>query len=399
MKYVPHAAAVTFCIAALGMPTLLQAKNYPAAQALAVQLKPQGLTPKADPGGLARVSAQVTGILGQMEKSQSSGGPGAVDLVNTAYDMFRPDVGPVHRTAAAGALADMWRKANMLGAFDADQKFTGKITIGLEAGQQLVFEHIVPVSVAPAFSRDVANVRLVTASKKRVDGAPLTPREQAYQTTLKTIEREVAGLKTLAKIEDGGPRNSVGQTKEEEARLWKEAMEKDGAETQNLPDIRITCRMLATPSNRTGDKWKIGAEITNLSHHATEVEIECVIIGTTDKHRINYLMGEQKVKLQLRGGQPTDMEFLSALREGDYNNRTADFEKLDKKERPRNRVFYRGTIFRVHHPKGIAGMAATDPSLLSLFDKEADPTLADLPKLYADPKTWPKLAIDSDSAK
>jgi hypothetical protein len=157
--------------------------------------------------------------------------------------------------------------------------------------------------------------------------------------------------------------------------------------------------MLATPSNRNGDRWKIGAEVTNLSHHATEVEVECVIIGTTDKHRINYAMGEQKVKLRLRGGQPVDMEFLSTLREGDYNNRTAEFEKLDKKERPRNRVFYRGTIFRVHHPKGVAGMAATDPSLLSLFDKEADPSLADLPKLYTDPKTWPKLAVDSDSAK
>ena len=62
-------------------------------------------------------------------------------------------------------------------------------------------------------------------------------------------------------------------------------------------------------------------------------------------------------------------------------------------------TIYRGTIFRVHHAKGIAGMAATDPSLLSLFDKEADPTLADLPKLYTDPKSWPKLAVDSDSAK
>ncbi len=399
MKRVRCTAVITLCIAALGWPTLLDAKNYPAAKALAAHLKPLGLTPKGDPGGLARVSAQISNILGHMEKSTAGGGPGAEALLNTAYDMFRPDVGPVHRTAATGALADMWRKATMLGAFDADQKFTGKITVGAEAGESLVFEYIVPVSLAPAFSRDVANVRLVSASRKRADSAPLSPREEAYQATLKNIEREIAGQKTFAKIEDGGPRNSVGQTKEEEARLWKEAMEKDGEQTQQLPDIRITCRMLATPSNRNGDRWKIGAEVTNLSHHATEVEVECVIIGTTDKHRINYAMGEQKVKLRLRAGQSVDMEFFSALREGDYNNRTADFEKLDKKERPRNRVFYRGTIFRVNHPKGVAGMAATDPSLLSLFDKEADPSLADLPKLYTDPKTWPKLAIDSDSAK
>lgn len=399
MKYVCRAAAVTFCIAALGWPTLLHGKNYPAAKALAAHLKPQGLTPKADPGGLARVSAQIGTILGHMEKSQVGGGPGAEDLVDTAYDMFRPDVGPVHRTAATGALTEMWRTAKMLGAFDADQKYTGKITLGPEQGQSLVFEYIVPVSVAPAFSRDVANVRLVSPSKKRAESATLTPREAAYQATLKAIEREVAGMKSVAKIEDGGPRNSVGQTKEEEARLWKEALEKSGDAARELPELRVTCRMLATPSNRTGDKWKIGAEITNLSHHPTELEVECVIIGTTDKHRINYVMGEQKAKLKLRGGQVTDMEFLSALREGDYKNRTADFEKLDKKERARNRVFYRGTIFRVHHAKGVAGMAATDPSLLGLFDKEADPTLADLPKLHTDPKTWPKLATDSDSAK
>ncbi|HSI65160.1 MAG TPA: hypothetical protein VLE43_18680 [Candidatus Saccharimonadia bacterium] len=399
MKRVRCTAAVTFCIAALGLPTLLEAKNYPAAKALAEQLKPLGLTPKGDAGGLGRVGAQIGRILEHMEKSQATGGPGADDLLNTAYEMFRPDVGHAHRTAASGALVAMWREARALGAFDPDQKYTGKITTGPEKGQSLIFEYIVPVSVAPAFSRDVANVRLVPPSEKRAEAAPLTPREEAYVATLKAIEREVSGMKVLAKIEDGGPRNSVGQTKEEEARLWKEAMLKDGEQTQQLPDIRITCRMLATPSNRTGDKWKIGAEVTNLSHHATEVEVECVIIGTTDKHRINYVMGEQKVKLKLRGGQPADMEFLSTLREGDYNNRTADFEKLDKKERPRNRVFYRGTIFRVHHPKGVAGMVATDPSLLSLFDKEADPSLADLPKLYTDPKTWPKLAIDSDSAK
>jgi hypothetical protein len=292
MKRAHCTAALTFCIAALGWPTLLEAKNYPAAKALAEQLKPLGLTPKGDAGGLARVTAQITNILGHMEKSKVGGGPGAEALVSTAYDMFRPEVGPVHRTAATGALSDMWRKASMLGAFDADQKYTGKIAVGPEAGQTLVFEYIVPVSIAPAFSRDVANVRLVYASQKRVDSAPLTPREQAYQTTLKAVEREMANQKTFAKIEDDGPRNSVGQTKEEEAKLWKEAMEKGGEETKELPDIRISCRMIATPSNRTGDKWKIGTEVTNLSHHATEVEVECVIIGTTDKHRINYLMGE-----------------------------------------------------------------------------------------------------------
>jgi hypothetical protein len=401
MKYVRRTAAVTFCIAALGLPTLLNAKNYPAAKALAADLKPLGLTPKADPGGLARVSAQIGKILEHMEKSQAGGGPGAESLIKTAYDMFRTDMGPVHRTAAAGALADMWRKANMLGAFDENQKFTGKITIGLDAGQQLIFEYIVPPSVAPAFSRDVANVRLVSVSKKRDESIPpaLTPREQAYQSTLKTIEREIDGNKVLAKIEDGGQRNSVGQTKEEEMRLWKEEMAKSGPEVQELPELRATCRMLASPSNRSGDKWKIGVEVTNLSHHPTEVEIECVIIGTTDKYRIDYLMGEQKVKLQLRSGQVTDLEFLSALRDGDYNNRTADFEKLEKKkERPKNRTHYRGTIIRIHHPKGIAGMAATDPSLLALFEKEADPSLKDLPKLYADPKTWPALRTDTSSS-
>ncbi len=384
-------------IAALGAPTLLPAKNYPQAKALAAQLVPQGLTPKADTGGLGKAGAQVARIISLMQQSEATGGPSAKDLVNTAYDMFRPDVGPAHRTAAAAALTAMWDEARVCGAFSADHKYTGKITHGPEAGQALEFEYIVPPEIAPEFSRDVANLRLVRPSRKRAAGAKLDVREEAYVATLKAISREAAGLKSVKSIEEGKPANSVGQTREEEAALFKEAMKKDGEKALELPEILLTCRMLATPSKRTGYKWNVGAEVTNLSQHATEVEIECIIIGTTDKHRINYIMGEQKMKLQLRSTEVRDLEFLTPLNEGGYNGRTADYEQLDKKERGRNRVFYRGAIFRVNHAKGVAAKVATDPSLLGMLEKDAEPSVTSMPRLYMDPKTWKK--IDSSYLK
>lgn len=388
MKKLRCTSAVILVFAALGGATLLQARNYPAAKALASQLTPMGLTPKGDPGGLGRVGGQIGRILSTMQTSAATGGPSARDLVNQAYDMFRPDVGPAHRTAAVATLTAMWDEARALGAFDDNHQYTGKITRGPERGGQLAFEYIVPMTVAPAFSRDVVNVRLVSPSKKREEGTPLDARAQAYVNTLKAIEREVSGMKSLDRIEDGKPSNSLGQTKEEEAKLFKEAMQKAGEAALELPKVSVNVRMLGTPANRTEYRWRLGAEVTNISQHPTEVEVECIIIGTTDKYRENYIMGEHRKKLQLRAVQVTDLEFFTPLNEGSYKGRGDDYEQLDKKERARSRAFYRGAIIRVHHAKGVAATAATDPSLLTMLEAEA--LMKAMPRLYMDPKTWPK---------
>ena len=381
--------------ALLAVCPLVEAKNYVAAKALAGHLKPQGLTKSADADGLNKVRGQVTAILSAMQDSEMTGGPDARALLDTAYKMFRPEVGPMQRDASVAALTAMWSQARALGAFGENHKFTGTITRGPDAGQAVVFEHIVPVSAAPAFSRDLSNVRLVSPGSRRAEGAGPTARESAYITTLRSIEREVAGMKSLAKFEETPMKvppkmDALGRTAAEAEAIWKEQMARDGELTKNLPRISVSGRQMATPSNRTGDKWVFRAEVTNLSQHATEVVLECFILGTTDKYRETYLMGEHRQTLRLRAGELLEAHFTTPLREGDYKGRADSYEQLSKDERRRSNASYRGAIFRVKHAKGIAATSASDPSLLDLMKDEKSPVIDKLPKLYADPKTWPK---------
>lgn len=375
----------------LAMVCPVAAKNYPAARSLAGHLSPQGLPPKADPAGLGKARDQIQKILTAMEESQVSGGPGADDLLDTAYEMFVPQVGPAHRSAAVGALTSMWMEARALGAFDEQNKFTGKITKGPDTGQACVFEYIVPMDLAPKFSRDVANVRLVAPSKQRTAAAKPTTRELAYVNNLEAIARESSGLKNLATIEEGPKTNALGQTKAETEQLWKEQMKLAGDKALQKPSILIQSRLAATPSKRTGYKWVVQAEVTNLSAHATEVEVECIFLGTTDKYRQNYVMGQPKQKLQMRSGQAEKLTFETPMNEGGYKGRADDFEKLSKAERAGSQASYRGAIIRVIHAKGTAGAFATDPVMLELLEETADVKLDSLPKLYLDAKTWPPL--------
>ena len=57
-----------FALLTLSLTGVAQAKQNPAAQALAGQLKPQGLTPKGDAGGLNKVRDQIIRILNGMEQ-------------------------------------------------------------------------------------------------------------------------------------------------------------------------------------------------------------------------------------------------------------------------------------------------------------------------------------------
>ncbi|WP_075089999.1 hypothetical protein [Verrucomicrobium spinosum] len=102
-------------VAGLALVGIVEAKNYPAARSLAGQLSPQGLTPSADPGGLGKARDQIQKVLTGMEQSQVAGGPGATDLLETAYKMFVPQVGPAHRNAAVGTLTSMWIEARAWG--------------------------------------------------------------------------------------------------------------------------------------------------------------------------------------------------------------------------------------------------------------------------------------------
>lgn len=360
------------------------------AKAVANKLKPLGLTPKADPNGLKAVGAQVAGALSELEKFAAKSAPGTNVLLNNAYTMFRPDVGPVHRAKAVGAVMDMWTEARALGAFDEQHQYTGKITKGADAGKEVVLEYIVPMELSPLFSRDVANVRLVSPSHARPANAPVTAKEIAYQKALAAIAEEVNGMKGLADRSKTVATDAAGMTKQESLKRWQEAMKAEGDAALEKPDIVLKGTLVSTPTKLNGNCWHVQADLTNLSQHATEVELETMVIGTTWKKRENYLMLDKKEKVQLRAGQNVQVPAVT-LPESVYKGRGDIYENLDKKkEVPRSNVSYRGVIWRVIHPKGEVATFATDTAMLEMLSGDSKRSVDRMVKMFLDPKEWAK---------
>ena len=367
------------------------------AKALADKLRPLGLTAKADPNGLKQISAQVAAALTEIEKRAVTNGPGTHALLKNAYELFRPDVGPAHRTAAIPAVESMWNEARALGAFDESHQYTGKITKGPDAGKDVVLEYIVPMDLAPHFSKDITNIRLTSPSKARAANTPPGQRELAYQKNLQAIEQEIEGMKKLDKIRKSVPTDAAGLTLAEAEKRWKEEMKEDGDAALDLPTVVLKGMMISTPSKRSGNKWVVEGEVTNLSHHATEVELQCIVIGVTHKGREDYIMLDQKKKLHLREAQHMRVTF-ETLDYNTYKGRGDVYEDLSKQERGKSRASYRGTIWRVIHAKGIAASFATDDSMLDMLKKDSKRNVDDMAKLYLpDPKDWKKPVTSANS--
>jgi hypothetical protein len=360
------------------------------AKVVADKLRPLGLTAKADPEGLKQVSGQLAAALTELEKAAATNGPGTHALLKTAYEKFRPEVGPAHRTAAISAIEGMWNEARGLGAFDEGHTFTGKITKGADAGKDAVFEYLVPLTLSPKFSKDVANIRLVSPSRARAEGAPVGARETAYQQNLESIAKEIDGMKSLAKIGAKTQTDAAGLTKDEAAKRFKAEAARNGDAFDEKPSIILKGQMISTPSKRTGNKWQVEAEVTNLSQHATEVELQTLVIGTTHKSRENYIMLDKKQKLQLRGTQVVRI-MADTLDEGTYKSRSNLYENLDKKLAAKSQANYRGSIWRVLHGKDVVAVFATENSLLDMLKSDSKRNLENMAKLYLpDPKDWTK---------
>jgi rRNA maturation endonuclease Nob1 len=355
-------------------------KEDPAAKALAALLKPLGLTSKAEPSGLGAVKGQISAALSAMEASEVTGGPGSDELLSTAYTRYRPDVGPVQRVAAVATLSAMWREARALGCFNDQHKFTGKITRGPDTDKDCTFEYIVPLSTAPEFSKEVTNIRLVAPSKARSQDGQKDPREEAKAATLVAVAREIKGKQSVAKIAEHVKTNAVGQTPAEAAKIFKQKAEEDGDAVKLKPSIILSGTMSSTPSKQNGRAWHVNAEVHNLSNHATEIEFEITIIGSMHKTRANYVMSQQKKKLQLRSGQLERLTFQTA-KEGTYKAFTDKYEGLSKPERAKSVAHYRGAVFRVRFGTDVVAKFGTDDALLPLLTPMSSKNLESLPKL------------------
>lgn len=369
------------------------AENNPQAKALAPLLKPPGLTAKADPQGLTKTREQLVRILTAMQTSYRTGGPDGAALLKRAFD-FLPDVGGTHRMILATNLVQMWKEADALGCFDDEHAFTGLITRGPDQGKQAVFEHIVPLELAPRMSRDISNVRLLPPSKSRESGGADAGHDKVFLQQLKLVEQEIDGRKELKKMEAGAPvpkevpRNRMGETAEEQARLFKLDMDRAGPAAQQPRSLRLGGRQVETPMKRNGYTWCYGIELRNTSALPTEVTIEWFLIGITEVNNIDYLLGEGTQKVQLRSAAVHQYEFRTPKSQSHYKSGADDLDELPPKDRRRatTKARYRGAVIRVMHGKDTVVAQWTSDATLNRFLKDAveedEHVLSMLPKLY-----------------
>lgn len=357
------------------------AVTYPLAKALAPQLRPIGLTAKAEPGGLNQVKGQIIRILNAMETSAQTGGPDGSALIGKAFE-FQPNVGTLQSQAMKRSLVQMWQQAHVLGCFDDKHQFTGMITKFGDAGSQAVFEYIVPLEHVPHFSRDISNVRLVAPSKSRANNAADATRDLAYLPQFRDIEREILNAKLSIKP----PTNNFGQTKEEAAKLFNEEMERVGILNQETPNIRLTGRLTEQPMKRNGYQWVYSIEVVNLSQHPTEVTAQWWLLGDTELKHLNYLMAEGSEKLQLRSMATHKSEFKTKAK-NHYDGRADDLDGLGIKDprRSKTETKYRGAVIRIQHGKEqVVATWTSDPTMARCLGTDPEPEydLKRLPKLY-----------------
>ncbi|MEZ5387925.1 MAG: hypothetical protein R3F13_20655 [Prosthecobacter sp.] len=365
------------------------AENNRQAKALAPQLRPLGLTPKADPQGLNQLRQRLVAILSAMQASYQTGGPDGRVLVTSALELV-PSMGDTQRMVLIGNLNQMWKEARALGCFGADHQFTGLITQGPDRGAQAVFEHIVPLDLAPRLSRDIANVRLVAPSRSREKGGADTARDAAFAQQLKAVESEMQHIADQAKIaRDNKPkpeeaRNRMGETAAEQAALFQAEMERAGAAAGKPPGLKLQGRLIQTPSRRNKYQWTYGIELRSFSAHPAEIMVEWWILGSTDIKHINYVMAEGTERVQLRGAGVQVLEFTTKTKSS-YDKFADDLDELPAKDKRRAKTDpgYRGAVIRVLHGKDtVIATWASDATLMRCIseDPPADLDLDRLPK-------------------
>ena len=162
-----------------------------------------------------------------MEGSYRTSGPNPADLISKALK-FRKDIGSIEGIVLTDTLLDTWRAANSMGLFHENGKFGVVIKKGRGVGEKVIFELIIPADRYPPASNQLANLRLVPLGEKRIVDAPLTAREKATGSQLRSLVEERIESMEIAAFRKGPAVNQLGQTEDEQLRLWKAAMEDSG---------------------------------------------------------------------------------------------------------------------------------------------------------------------------
>ena len=357
------------------------AVNSPLAKQLIRQLKPQGLSKKAEPSSFAKLEKQAITVLEAVHASARSNGPKPRGLLEQSFEL-QPNVGHVQRAVVISNIVRMWEQAVQMGLFDDEGKFHKAVTRGMHTGKQVKFDYAVPLSRVPRLSKDLSNIHMFVEGSTPPSDGILTQRQLAFATQLDSIIHEIEEM-TEQRAFDKGPRvevvetNAVGQTEEEHLAKWKAEAEAAGAAMFEIPELTLGGRLLSSPSKRNDYKWGYGVEIFNLSHHPTEVEVVCTLIGVTDIKREHYRMAERKEKLKLRSTERVSIEAWTAP-EKFYKPPADDLDGLSAKDkrRKKTKVSYRGTLVEVLHGSDRVLVWSSDPTLAQYLDKDSDRGLA-----------------------
>ncbi len=389
MPVIRRSAAPRILLCLLGLAAAALAENNRQAKDLAPQLRPLGLTRKAEPDGLNQLRPRLAGILTAMESSYRTGGPDGRALLNSAFD-FVPHVGDTQRMVITGNLEQMWREARALGCFDANHQFTGKITQGPDREKQVVFENIVPLEHAPRLSRDISNVRLIAPSRSRENGGSDPVKDAAFMKQLQAVESEMEHYAEQAKLAKDKPKpeephNAMGETASEQALAFQAEMKRAGAgAAEKVPSLKLQGRLLQQPSKRNNYRWSYGIELRNISSTPTEVTVEWWLLGDTEIEHRNYLMARGKETVQLRGAGVQPLEFTTRPKSS-YDNFADDLDELPAKDKRRSKTDanYRGAVIRVLHGKDkVVAQWASDATMMRCLAEDPDPEY-DLDKLPA----------------
>ena len=313
-------------------------------------------------GNVNQASAQMRKVLGALAKTNRNSRSSLEAVIMKGLD-FRKDIGPYQQITTTNAILNVWDTAYAWGAINEKKQFTGRATRGRYAGQNLVFENIVPAKSAPEFAGYIGNLRLVPAKAKRTDeSAELTIREAGFLNELRNVKREYETRSKMLKMENRPPIPKLAINKEQEQAKYQAEVEEAGDLVKQEPVIRLKGQRLSSPSKMNGNRYRVLFEATNLSRHPTEIELECKIVGYTDNENKLYLMKGMKKTLKLRRSEVGQYE-LWTDNVGRYAGALKKYDPLKS-----TKVYYRGYIVTARFNGKVISAVGSDGRLQRVVD-------------------------------
>ena len=253
-------------------------------------------------GNIEKAVAQMRKVLSELAKTNRQSRSSLRAVMTKAFD-FRDDIGPNQQLATMNAVLNAWETAYAYGAFDEEKRYTGHGTKGRYQGQELIFENIVPREVAPEFAGYIGNLRIVPVALARKKGDAPTSRELGYLEELRDLRKEYLTKQKLLAYENRKPIPKLALSAEEAEKRYQKEVEKAGELIHREPSLRILGQKMSSPSKMSRNRYQVRFEVTNISRHPTEVELECRIVGYTDNENLLYEMKSIKKTLKLRSSQ------------------------------------------------------------------------------------------------